>query len=93
MTSFAFATHKGLLILRPGSTWSVETHLEGLPQALGTVASRLAADPEKAGVFYAANNHGLFRSEDAVRSWKAPAVEWPEGAFERGVAAMTVFSE
>jgi hypothetical protein len=65
---------------------------EGLPQAQGTVASRLATSKEL-GVFYAANNHGLFRSEDAGMSWKALEISWPDGAFSKGVAALALFSE
>lgn len=70
-----------------------EEAMAGLPEGRGTVASRLAAHPEEGGVFFAANNHGLFRSEDAGRTWTAVTVEWPEGAFDRGVAALALFSE
>lgn len=66
---------------------------EGMPAGRGTVASRLATHPEEAGVFYAANNHGLFRSEDAGMTWEALETFWPEGAFSRGVAALAVFTE
>jgi hypothetical protein len=67
--------------------------MEGLPDARGTVASRLAAHPDEANVFYAANNHGLFRSEDAGRSWKALEIAWPEGVFRHGISALAAFTE
>ncbi len=67
--------------------------MDGLPEARGTVACRLATHPEEPGVFYAANNHGLFRSEDAGLSWGAMAVDWPAGVFERGVDALAAFAE
>lgn len=67
--------------------------MDGLPQAAGTVASRLATHPAEPGTFYAANNHGLFRSEDAGASWRPVEVDWPEGVFRRGVAAIAAFVE
>ncbi len=70
-----------------------ELAMEGLPDANGTVASRLATHPDEPGVFYAANNHGLFHSEDAGRSWKALKIDWPDGIFRRGVDALAVFTE
>ncbi|HEV2653695.1 MAG TPA: glycosyl hydrolase [Ktedonobacteraceae bacterium] len=48
----------------------------GLPSPKGTIISSLvAAEP---GVFYAANNRGVFRSQDAGQSWQALAIAWPE---------------
>jgi len=70
-----------------------ELAMEGLPDARGTVASRFATHPDEPGVFYAANNYGLFRSQDAGRSWKALKIAWPDGVFERGVDALVAFAE
>jgi photosystem II stability/assembly factor-like uncharacterized protein len=70
-----------------------ELAMDGLPHGQGTVASRLATHPVEPGVFYAANNHGLFRSEDGGTSWKALEIEWPERAFLRGVDALAAFTE
>jgi hypothetical protein len=70
-----------------------ELAMAGLPEGRGTVASRLASDPDEAGLFYAANNHGLFRSLDGGRSWEALGVRWPQGIFDRGVAALAAFKE
>lgn len=65
--------------------------MEGLPDAGGTVASRLGTVPDEPGVFYAANNHGLFRSRDGGRSWTALEIAWPEGVFRQGVEALMAF--
>jgi hypothetical protein len=67
--------------------------MDGLPAAEGTVASRLATHPSQPGVFYAANNHGLFRSGDAGRSWQALPIDWPEGVFRSRVNGVVVFRE
>jgi photosystem II stability/assembly factor-like uncharacterized protein len=69
-----------------------ELAMEGLPEAMGTVASRLATHPQAPGVFFAANNRGLFRSEDAGQTWEALEIDWPEGVFRRGVDALGVFA-
>jgi photosystem II stability/assembly factor-like uncharacterized protein len=67
--------------------------MEGLPDSQGTVASRLATHPDWPGVFYAANNRGLFRSDDGGKTWTALEIPWPEGAFRHGLAALAAFTE
>jgi hypothetical protein len=67
--------------------------MEGLPDAAGTVASLFATHPQEPLVFYAANNHGLFRSPDAGKQWEALPVEWPDGVFRHGVNAVAIFAE
>lgn len=52
----------------------------GLPMGEGVVRAVLAA--HRGGEFYAANNRGLFRSENGGGSWERLPVDWPE-AFER----------
>src|SRR5882762_207508 len=42
-----------------------EQAMSGLPEAKGTTVSRFATHAGEPGVIYAANNRGLFRSEDA----------------------------
>ena len=69
-----------------------ELAMDGLPPASGTVASRLATHPDEPGVFYAANNHGLFRSGDGGASWKVLPVRWPQGTIARSVEALVVVS-
>lgn len=50
----------------------------GLPDREGTTASVLAAGGDEPGVFYAINNHGLYRSADAGKEWERLGVSWPE---------------
>ena len=52
---------------------------EGLPDVRGMLASVLTAHEAEPGVFYAANNKGLFRSADAGLSWEAIPIRWPDG--------------
>ena len=65
-----------------------EQATSGLPQAKGTTVSQFATHAGEPGVIYAANNHGLFRSDDAGWSWKALDLPWPEPGLEDGVAAL-----
>jgi photosystem II stability/assembly factor-like uncharacterized protein len=65
-----------------------EQAMSGLTGAKGTTASRFATDPSDPGVIYAANNRGLFRSDDAARSWKALDITWPKPGLADGVQAL-----
>ena len=60
----------------------------GLPEPKGTIISSLAA--AEAGVFYAANNKGIFRSTDAGQSWQALPIAWPERYSVQHVKGMAV---
>jgi photosystem II stability/assembly factor-like uncharacterized protein len=74
-----------------GSAW--QRVAEGLPAERGTLATVLAANQAEAGVFYAANNHGLYRSADAGSSWERLGVldiTRPEGRDTRRPASMMV---
>jgi photosystem II stability/assembly factor-like uncharacterized protein len=48
----------------------------GLPPSRGMLASVLAANEFEPGVFYAANNIGLFRSADAGSTWNELPIPW-----------------
>ena len=51
----------------------------GLPKPTGTLISVLAANPRIAGTFYAANNRGIFYSNDSGISWKMlDDIQWPK---------------
>lgn len=60
----------------------------GLPPEEGTLASSLAAHAAEPGVFYAANNRGVFRSADAGDTWEALPIPWPDATHTRHVAAL-----
>jgi photosystem II stability/assembly factor-like uncharacterized protein len=70
-----------------------EQAMSGLPEAKGTTASRFATHAGEPGVIYAANNRGLFRSDDAGRSWKAMDLPWPEPGLADGVEALACLPE
>ena len=57
------------------SAWQ-QAH-EGLPTVRGLLASVLASNEAEPGVFYAANNKGVFRSPDAGSTWEELPVHWP----------------
>lgn len=50
---------------------------DGLPDASGLLASVLTTNEAEGGVFYAANNKGIFRSADAGLTWEALPITWP----------------
>jgi len=70
-----------------------EQAMSGLPDAKGTTAARFATHAGEPRVIYAANNHGLFRSDDAGRNWKALDLPWPEPGLEDGVEALACLPE
>lgn len=51
---------------------------EGLPESRGMKVNVLAAHEAEPGVFYALNNQGIFRSQDAGVTWNVLDVAWPE---------------
>jgi len=69
-----------------GRSW--ERAMEGLPSPQGTVASRFATHPDEPRVVYAANNHGVYRSADAGRTWGALDITWPRDVLAHGVEAL-----
>ncbi|MFL5704693.1 MAG: hypothetical protein ACJ8AG_17920 [Ktedonobacteraceae bacterium] len=66
---------------------------EGLPNQRGTLASVLAANEAEPGVFYAANNQGVFRSQDAGITWEELPVPWPSGTLLGHVNALVVVAD
>jgi photosystem II stability/assembly factor-like uncharacterized protein len=65
--------------------------MDGLPAGPGTTASRFSWHPETLGVLFAANNHGLFNSEDGGITWRLLEIPWPARPFGRGAKAVAVF--
>jgi photosystem II stability/assembly factor-like uncharacterized protein len=62
--------------------------MSGLPDSKGTTVSHFATHAGEPGAIYAANNRGLFKSDDAGRSWRALDIRWPEPGLANGVAAL-----
>jgi len=69
------AAESSIFYRHGGEPWQ---EAAGLPPARGTVIPVVEADPVQAGRFYAASNHGLFRSDDGGAHWSALPVAWPE---------------
>ncbi len=67
--------------------------MSGQPEAKGTTASRFATHAGEPGVIYAAENRGLFRSDDAGRSWRFLDIRWPEPGLAVGVEALACLPE
>jgi photosystem II stability/assembly factor-like uncharacterized protein len=63
---------------------------DGLPSNEGMLASSLAAHEAEPGVFYAANNTGVYRSADAGASWRRMEIAWPEAYRAQHVRALLV---
>lgn len=64
---------------RDGDPWE-RLDDRGIPTGEGVLRAVIRAGDE-GGEFYAANNHGLYRTTDAGSTWRAMDVEWDE-AFE-----------
>ena len=65
------------VIYRRSSSSKWQQVRDGLPPARGLLASVLVANEAEPGVFYAANNKGLFRSADAGSTWEELPIPWP----------------
>ncbi len=52
---------------------------DGFPEPRGLLTSVLATHDAEPGVFYAANNKGVFRSTDRGSSWEVLPIPWPQG--------------
>ena len=70
--------HAESAIYRRASGENWQQVQEGLPPSREMLASTLAANEAEPGVFYAANNRGIYRSPDAGLTWERLAIAWPE---------------
>ncbi|MBE3559054.1 MAG: glycosyl hydrolase [Ktedonobacteraceae bacterium] len=71
------AQAESALYRRSGSSpWQLVS--AGLPPARGTQTSVLAVHEAEPGVFYAANNNGIFRSADTGQTWESIPIRWPQ---------------
>ena len=92
------ATHGPFVAYRPQSAESYiyrrtgrnawEVAMSGLAPASGTTASRFAVQPEDKGVIYAANNRGVWQSDDGGRRWTSVNVPWRQPGLSQGVSAL-----
>lgn len=64
---------------------------EGLPSGDGVTVSVLAAS--RPGELWAANNRGVFRSDDAGVSWEPLEIPWPDAYSSSNVLAMLVIRD
>ncbi|MFC7201590.1 WD40/YVTN/BNR-like repeat-containing protein [Halospeciosus flavus] len=69
-----------------GSEWA--SAMDGLPESDGLLAPSLAA--VGSGDFLAVHNHGIHRSTDSGRTWRALPVEWPGDLRDRRPAGLDV---
>jgi photosystem II stability/assembly factor-like uncharacterized protein len=72
----------------PGEEWHVVS--DGLPEPRGTRVSVLTTVISEPGIFYAANNHGIYRSADAGLTWDRLPIPWPRELEEQGARGMAV---
>jgi hypothetical protein len=73
-----------------GGPWQ-KVH-NGLPPSHGMLISVVTVNRLEAGIFYAANNKGLFRSADAGLTWDELLIHWP-GQIGRAHALNVVAEE
>jgi photosystem II stability/assembly factor-like uncharacterized protein len=65
----------------------------GLPEPKGSLAAVVASHTAESGVFYAAINSAVYRSDEAGRSWQSLPIDWPAEFTSSRIHAMTVASE
>lgn len=75
---------------KAGHPWTAVR--EGLPDPVGTTISALATHPKEPQTIYAANNRGIFRSQDMGAAWHQLAVQWPGRFLVQRVAGLAVAS-
>ncbi len=63
---------------------------EGLPQPKGSLRALVAANAAERGVFYATNNHGVFRSADGGVSWEPVLAPLPGRYRDQSPSAIAV---
>ena len=84
------ATIADSFIYRRSGNGSWQQVTGGLPSSRGMTRSVLAAGGGDGGSFYAANNHGIFRSTDRGESWQSLDITWPEPYRAQSVQALIV---
>jgi photosystem II stability/assembly factor-like uncharacterized protein len=77
------------LYRRTASTAWHRVH-QGFSQPHGTLISEIAVNASEPGVFYAANNHGIYRSSDTGQSWQHLPLEIPARFHKQHVQSLVV---
>jgi hypothetical protein len=75
---------------RGGGPWQKLGQQTGVFAPQGTLISELATLDAQLGVFYCANNKGVFRSADAGDTWGQLPLPWPEKYARRHVRGFAV---
>lgn len=70
------AAHALSALYRRSASGPWELLQEGLPEQQGMLASVLGVNEAEEHVFYATNNRGVFRSQDAGRTWERLPLDW-----------------
>jgi hypothetical protein len=71
-----------------GTPWTLIS--QGLPEPKGTLISEITSNEAEPGVFYAANNRGIFRSADTGLTWQQLDLVWPERYYQQQVQSIAV---
>jgi len=83
-TAYMPTRAKTILVRREkGQPW--KTVQKGLPQAEGSSVFSLLSYDREAGVFYAVNNLGIYRSQNAGKEWERIPVHWPDHLKEKRI--------
>jgi photosystem II stability/assembly factor-like uncharacterized protein len=65
----------------------------GLPPPRRTTVASLVAHPRESGVFFAANNQGLFGSVDGGQNWEALDIPWPDHYRDQRINGLVAAAE
>lgn len=76
-TAHSSGTAQSYVYRREGGERWQRVESDTLPTGEGVLRTVFATDSDS-GVVYAVNNRGLFRSNDAGKTWEVLAVEWPD---------------
>lgn len=82
------SAHTVIVKSEAGNPWEIVN--DGLPSPDGSSVFSLVSHPEDAGVFYAVNNIGCYKSYDSGKTWRKLTLQWPESVKDKRIHAMTV---
>lgn len=82
------SAHTVIVRSEAGKSWEVVG--SGLPSPDGSSVFSLVSHPNEAGVFYAVNNIGCYRSDDGGKTWRKRPLEWPDSLKNKRIQALTI---